>query len=139
MPSVRNDGRILSYSALGRSGDGLQTLRNRRGNDVHCFFSCVTGSSRDERPVGLSGIQREIELDVRDSEADWTPPKAAPEGAPNILFVLYDDTGLGAWSPYGGKINMPTLDALAAEGLTYDLAGMQWRVGVPLGENDLLV
>ena len=78
-----------------------------------------------KEPLGYPGFNGKIELDVRDSESDWTPftPKAAPEGAPNILFVLYDDTGLGAWSPYGGKINMPTLDALAAEGLTYT----QWH------------
>ena len=36
---------------------------------------------------------------------------------------MYDDTGLGAWSPYGGKINMPTLDKLAENGLTYT----QWH------------
>ena len=38
-----------------------------------------------------------IKLDVRDSVPDWTPytPTKAPEGAPNVLFVLYDDTGLG--------------------------------------------
>src|SRR3972149_3767808 len=62
-----------------------------------------------------------IKLDVRESVADWTPfvPKKAPEGAPNILFVLYDDTGLASWSPYGGRINMPTLDRLAANGLIY--------------------
>ena len=38
-----------------------------------------------------------IKLDVRDSVADWEPylPAKAPEGAPNILFVLYDDTGPG--------------------------------------------
>ena len=62
---------------------------------------------------------------MRDSEADWAPytPKSAPEDAPNILFILYDDTGLGAWSPYGGRINMPTLDRLAANGLTYT----QWH------------
>ncbi len=62
-----------------------------------------------------------IELDVRDSVPDWkpyTPPKA-PDGAPNVFFVLYDDTGLAAWSPYGGAINMPTLDKLAEQGITY--------------------
>jgi hypothetical protein len=35
-----------------------------------------------------------INLDVRDSVADWGPfmaPEA--EGAPNVLIVLYDDTG----------------------------------------------
>lgn len=37
-----------------------------------------------------------VKLDVRDSVPDWAPytPPKAPEGAPNILFVLYDDTGL---------------------------------------------
>jgi arylsulfatase len=66
-----------------------------------------------------------IALDVRDSKADWAPflPKKAPQGAPNVLIVLYDDTGLSAWSTYGGKINMPTLDKLAANGLTYT----QWH------------
>ena len=39
----------------------------------------------------------DIKLDVRDSKADWAPyiRKKAPEGSPNILFILYDDTGLG--------------------------------------------
>jgi arylsulfatase A-like enzyme len=66
-----------------------------------------------------------IKLDIRDSTPDWSPYelKKAPEGAPNILIVLYDDTGLAAWSPYGGRITMPTLDRLAAEGLTYT----QWH------------
>ncbi|WP_302849645.1 sulfatase-like hydrolase/transferase [Humibacter ginsenosidimutans] len=66
-----------------------------------------------------------IKLDVRDSVADWAPyesPKA-PEGAPNVLVILYDDTGLASWSPYGGRINMPTLDRLAKNGLTYT----QWH------------
>jgi arylsulfatase len=66
-----------------------------------------------------------IKLDIRDSTPDWSPYllKKAPEGAPNILIVLYDDTGLAAWSPYGGRISMPTLDRLAADGLTYT----QWH------------
>ena len=66
-----------------------------------------------------------IKLDVRDSVPDWSPYELAkaPAGAPNILIVLYDDTGLAAWSPYGGRINMPTLDRLAADGLTYT----QWH------------
>jgi arylsulfatase len=66
-----------------------------------------------------------IKLDVRDSKADWTPYelKRAPEGAPNILIVLYDDTGIAAWSPFGGKINMPTLQKLADNGLMY----AQWH------------
>lgn len=66
-----------------------------------------------------------IKLDVRDSLPDWKPflPKKAPEGAPNVLFILYDDTGLAAWSPFGGRINMPTLQQLADQGLRYT----QWH------------
>jgi len=66
-----------------------------------------------------------IKLDIRDSVPDWEPytPRRAPEGAPNILFVLYDDTGLAAWSPFGGRINMPTLQNLADRGLMYS----QWH------------
>jgi arylsulfatase A-like enzyme len=73
----------------------------------------------------MRGFKGKIELDVRDSKTDWTPflPKEAPKGAPNILFILYDDTGQAAWSPYGGRIHMPTLDKLAADGLTYT----QWH------------
>ena len=67
----------------------------------------------------------EIKLDIRESTPDWPAflPDKAPEGAPNVLVVLYDDTGLAAWSPYGGRINMPTMDRLAANGLTYS----QWH------------
>jgi arylsulfatase A-like enzyme len=66
-----------------------------------------------------------VELDIRDSVPDWTPFVAdkAPEGAPNVLIILYDDTGLAAWSPFGGRIEMPTMDRLAANGLTYS----QWH------------
>ncbi|MEM1413083.1 MAG: sulfatase-like hydrolase/transferase, partial [Pseudomonadota bacterium] len=73
-------------------------------------------------PEEFSG---DIELDIRDSTPDWTPftPKQAKPGAPNVLFVLYDDTGVGAWSVYGGGIRMPTLEEVAANGLTYS----QWN------------
>jgi arylsulfatase len=66
-----------------------------------------------------------INIDVRDSVPDWEPYTApkAPEGAPNVLIVLYDDTGLAAWSPFGGRIEMPTLQRLADNGLTYS----QWH------------
>jgi len=66
-----------------------------------------------------------IKLDIRNSEPDWNAflDRKAPKDAPNVLVVLYDDTGQAAWSPYGGRINMPTLDRLARNGLTYT----QWH------------
>ncbi len=62
-----------------------------------------------------------INLDVRDSVPDWTPyeqPKAPP-GAPNVLFIVWDDTGFGALSPFGGPIQTPTMQRLADDGLRY--------------------
>jgi arylsulfatase len=73
-------------------------------------------------PADFKGV---IKLDVRDSIADWDPyiPKRVPADAPNVLVVLFDDTGLAAWSPYGGRINMPTLQKVADRGLLYT----QWH------------
>ena len=70
-------------------------------------------------------FQGTINLDLKESQEDWDAFLAdrAPEGSPNILVVLYDDTGCAAWSPFGGRINMPTMDRLAANGLTYS----QWH------------
>jgi arylsulfatase len=66
-----------------------------------------------------------IGLDITESRADWSAFRAAeaPAGSPNVLVVLYDDTGQATWSPYGGRVEMPTLDRLAANGLTYT----QWH------------
>ena len=88
-------------------------------------FSCNQQEKTEPTKESGSTFKGDIKLDVRDSKADWAPyiRKKAPAGSPNILFILYDDTGLGAWSPYGGRINMPTMDKLAADGLTYT----QWH------------
>jgi len=60
------------------------------------------------------------ELDVRNVE---TPPffeVKAPENAPNVVIVLIDDIGFGGPSTFGGPIQTPTLDRLAAEGISYN-------------------
>ncbi|MXO06902.1 arylsulfatase [Flavobacterium sp. HBTb2-11-1] len=79
----------------------------------------------DPQKVTKENFHGVIELDIRNSKPDWKPytKKSAPEGAPNVLFILYDDTGQAAWSPYGGAINMPTLQKLADNGITYT----QWH------------
>lgn len=43
-----------------------------------------------------------------------------PEDAPNILIVLIDDTGPAQSSTFGGEIATPTMDRLAAAGITYN-------------------
>ena len=87
---------------------------------VAAAATIAPAGAQQPQPVGpYKDFNGTINLDIRDLKADWGPftPKKAPPGAPNILFVLYDDTGLAAWSTYGGRINMPTLDQLAQNGI----------------------
>jgi arylsulfatase A-like enzyme len=62
-----------------------------------------------------------INLDVRDSKPDWEPylQPVAPAGSPNILYIVLDDVGFSAMEPWGGLIETPNINKLAANGLTY--------------------
>jgi len=60
------------------------------------------------------------ELDVRNVEAPPFFEVKAPKGAPNVVIVLIDDIGFGGPSTFGGPIQTPTLDALAADGIAYN-------------------
>jgi arylsulfatase A-like enzyme len=57
--------------------------------------------------------------DAKDPETMFPPIDEVrpPEGSPNVLIVLLDDVGFGAASSFGGAINTPTADRLAASGL----------------------
>jgi len=66
-----------------------------------------------------------INVDIRDSVPDWTPfePPKAPEGSPNVIYVVLDDVGFSAMSCYGGPIETPNIDRIAADGVRYT----QWH------------
>ena len=66
-----------------------------------------------------------INVDIRDSEPDWDPfqPAKAPEGAPNVVYIVLDDVGFSGMSSYGGPIDTPNIDRVAADGLRYT----QWH------------
>jgi len=46
-------------------------------------------------------------------------PKAKV-GAPNVVWILLDDVGFGATTPFGGLIETPTFDYLAQQGLRFN-------------------
>ena len=56
---------------------------------------------------------------LAESKEWWPEPVKAPAGAPNVVWILLDDVGFGATATFGGVIQTPTFDALAANGLRY--------------------
>jgi arylsulfatase len=54
------------------------------------------------------------------SSPAWPAPRRAKEGAPNVLFIVQDDTGFGQMGCYGSPIRTPNIDALAKEGLLFN-------------------
>jgi arylsulfatase len=56
---------------------------------------------------------------LAESKEWWPEPVKAPEGAPNIVWILIDDVGFGAAGTFGGLIQTPTFDSLANNGLRY--------------------
>jgi arylsulfatase A-like enzyme len=64
-------------------------------------------------------FQGKIELDIRDSEPDWGPYAAptAHDGAPNVLYVVWDDTGIATWDCFGGLVQMPAMSRIAERGV----------------------
>lgn len=62
-----------------------------------------------------------IALDARDAQPDWSAfgPPEAKEGSPNILYIVWDDVGFGAFECYGGLIEAPNMSRIANMGLRY--------------------
>ncbi|MFT4204143.1 MAG: arylsulfatase [Chitinophagaceae bacterium] len=54
-----------------------------------------------------------------DSKEYWPERAKAPQGAPNVVWILLDDVGYGASSTFGGLIPTPTFDSLAKVGLSF--------------------
>jgi arylsulfatase len=62
-----------------------------------------------------------ISRSYEESEEWWPEPVRPHPDAPNILILLLDDVGFGQLSAsFGGLIETPNLDRLAANGLRYN-------------------
>ena len=82
--------------------------------------ACSASLDRTVLPIAEPRPETIRTLDARDAKA---PPRfevKAPAGAPNVVIVLIDDIGFGHSSAFGGPIQMPTLERLAAGGLRYN-------------------
>jgi hypothetical protein len=57
---------------------------------------------------------------VDESSPAWPAPVRAKQGAPNVVYIVLDDTGFGQLGCFGSPIQTPNLDGIAANGLRYN-------------------
>ncbi|WP_200941734.1 arylsulfatase [Agromyces sp. Root1464] len=76
---------------------------------------------RQVLPIPNQGVGFAATYDAKDPDTVFPPiePLLPPDGAPNVLVVLIDDCGFGASSAFGGPIETPNFERLAAQGLKY--------------------
>ena len=82
-----------------------------------------SGYVHRERAVAMTTPFRGmVNLDVRDSTPDWAPYEQAKaaDGAPNVVYIVLDDVGFAGLSCYGGMIDTPNIDRIAARGVRYN-------------------
>ncbi|MFD2571799.1 arylsulfatase [Spirosoma soli] len=77
----------------------------------------ATGVQAQHTPI--PAFQGRLGKTVSETKQWWAPANKAPQGAPNIVWILLDDVGFGAVSSFGGLIQTPNLDQLAYNGLRY--------------------
>ncbi len=65
-------------------------------------------------------FQGSVGRTIADSDPPEFPqPVRPPKGAPNIVYILIDDAGYGQFGTFGGQVETPSLDRVAADGLRY--------------------
>jgi arylsulfatase A-like enzyme len=80
-----------------------------------------TGWAADESlPKPDPAFKGKVAAKREESVPAWPESTKAPEGAPNVLVVLLDDVGYGASRVFGGPVQTPALEKLAASGLSYN-------------------
>jgi hypothetical protein len=77
---------------------------------------------RTKLPIGDPSFGGTIGRTLDASVADWTinMMPSPPEGAPNVLLVLIDDSGFGNPGTFGGPVATPTMTRVGESGLTYN-------------------
>jgi arylsulfatase A-like enzyme len=77
---------------------------------------------RDNLPIPNEAYAGPVLYDANNPAAVFPPIQEIrpPKDAPNVLVVLIDDVGFGASSAFGGPINTPVAERLAANGLKYN-------------------
>jgi arylsulfatase A-like enzyme len=79
--------------------------------------SSVGGKQLPGPAPAFGGVIKE---DALGSKPWWAPRIVPPDGAPNVLLIITDDSGFGVPSTFGGVIPTPAMDRVAKAGLRYN-------------------
>jgi len=79
----------------------------------------VSGSGYGDGGTLSKEFNGVVNVDIRDSTPDWEPflQPQAPEGAPNVLMIVWDDVGYGAMDMFGGPIETPNMRRISDAGI----------------------
>jgi len=108
---------ILIALLLGACGDAPE---NSAATDAAVAVEEFSVSESGVKTKNVEGFEGVIAESYSDSEEWWAPYKEPKEDAPNVIIFLLDDVGFAQIGSFGGLIETPNIDALAANGLRYN-------------------
>lgn len=113
--------RFLLPLVIGASGCALGSLATN-AQETTAPPSQSQKLDRSVLPPPTPEFKGKIGPNYKESTPDFSPalPVNAPKGAPNVLVIVLDDVGFGHLGCYGGPIETPNIDRLAARGLRYN-------------------
>jgi len=79
----------------------------------------ITGTIAMAQYSPIKPFEGVIGKTLEETKQAWPSRVNAPEGAPNVIWILLDDVGFGASSAFGGLIETPNFESLADNGVRY--------------------
>ena len=103
-------------------------MKNRNLILILSIFMIVACQPQTEKQTEVSDdfakygqeFKGKIAKSYEESEEWWPSAPKPPEGTPNVIIFLLDDTGFGHLSSFGGLVETPRIDQLAENGLRYN-------------------
>jgi arylsulfatase A-like enzyme len=83
-------------------------------------FFILAATLANEAIAGGQEFKGKIAKSYEESKEWWAEPVMPPKGAPNVIIFLLDDVGFAQVGSFGGLIETPNIDRLAANGLRYN-------------------
>lgn len=76
---------------------------------------------RSSLPIPDLAYTGTVTYDATSPDTHYPPIRQVrpPDGAPNVLVILVDDCGFGATSAFGGPVQTPSFERVAAQGVKY--------------------